>query len=223
MNQTQKQCSFLFTICILVLASIAQAQPKAHPDTKGWKDLFAVDLSNADMPPGEWVMEKGELFAKGHGTIWTKESYGDFMLDMEFKVTKDANSGVFLRPSNPKDILSALEIQVHEKTDGAHCGMVGAIYNAKAPSKSMEKPAGEWNHFTITCKGSHVALIFNGEEVYDVDLNDWKEPGKNPDGTKNKFKKALKDYSRKGPIGLQGLHGKPGANVWFRNMKIKEL
>ena len=101
--------------------------------------------------------------------------------------------------------------------------MVGAIYNAQPPAKEMAKPVGEWNHFTITCHDSHVALIFNGEEVWNVDLNKWTEPKKNPDGTPNKFAKALKDFSRNGPLGLQGLHGKAQAPVWYRNVKIKEL
>jgi hypothetical protein len=82
---------------------------------------------------------------------------------------------------------------------------------------------GEWNRFTITCNDSKVSLIFNGEEVYNVDLNDWSEPKKNPDGTPNKFATALKDFSRKGPIGFQGIHGKEEALVWYRNLKIKVL
>ncbi|MCX6902315.1 MAG: DUF1080 domain-containing protein [Verrucomicrobia bacterium] len=164
---------------------------KGHPDTAGWKDLFAPDLSNVVMPP--------------------------------FKVSKEANSGVFLRSGNINDVLAALEIQVHENADGALYGMVGAIYNAKPPSKPMQKPVGEWNRFTITCQDSHVALIFNGEEVFNIDLNDWKEAHKNPDGTQNKFGVALKDFSRKGPLGLQGLHGRAQAAVWYRNIKIKEL
>jgi len=69
------------------------------------------------------------------------------------------NSGVFLRSGNPKDVLAALEVQVHADTDGALYGMVGAIYNAQPPSKKMQKPVGEWNHFTITCKESHISLV----------------------------------------------------------------
>src|ERR1051325_7236077 len=128
---------------------------KGHPNTTGWRDLFAPDLSNAVMEPGGWAWEKGELVAKNHGTIWTKESYANFILDLEFKVAKHANSGVFLRSGDTKKVLSALEIQVHESTDGGQYGMVGALYNCKAPSKRMEKPAGEWNRFTITCRLLH--------------------------------------------------------------------
>jgi len=193
-----------------------------HPDTKGWKDLFAADLSNA-AEAGKWSFEKDVLVAKDHETLWTKDSYTNFILDLEFKVEKESNSGVFLRSSNPKDVLAALEIQVHDSTDGTGHGMVGAIYDACKPSKDMAKPVGEWNHYTITCKDSLVSVIFNGEEVIHADLNDWPEAHKNPDGTPNKFGEALKDYARRGPIGFQGLHGKAMAPVYYRNLKIKVL
>jgi hypothetical protein len=193
-----------------------------HPDTTGWKPLFAVDFSNA-IGGESWKWEDRVLVAKDHNTIWTKESYGNFILDLEFKVEKEANSGVFLRSGNIKDTLAALEIQVHESTDGGKYGMVGALYDSRPPSKSVAKPVGEWNHYTITCKDSLITLVFNGEEVLRADLNDWPEARKNPDGTPNKFKVALKDYARKGPLGLQGLHGKAQAPVWYRNLKIKLL
>jgi hypothetical protein len=199
------------------------AAPKAHPDATGWEKVLAEDFSNAVTKPGDWIFENGVLVAKNHDTLWTKKSYANFVLDLEFKVAKESNSGVFLRSGDIKNVLSALEIQVHENQDGAHYGMVGAIYNAQPPAKNMARPVGEWNRFTLTCNDSRVSLIFNGEEVYNVDLNDWKEPRKNPDGTPNKFAKALKDFSRNGPIGLQGLHGKAQAPVWYRNIRIKEL
>lgn len=212
----------LGVLCAVAAPSLPAA-PKDHPDTSGWPGLFAGDFSNADTQPGDWAFENGVLVAKTHNTLWTKKSYANFVLDLEFKVAQEANSGVFLRSGNTKDVLAALEIQVHEKEDGARYGMVGAIYNAQPPAKPMAKPVGEWNRFTITCQDSRVSLIFNGEEVWNVDLNDWKEPKKNPDGTPNKFPKALKDFSRSGPIGLQGLHGKAQAPVWYRNLRIKEL
>ncbi|HYF35889.1 MAG TPA: DUF1080 domain-containing protein [Prosthecobacter sp.] len=193
-----------------------------HPDTTGWKDLFAPDFSNA-FGGEHWKIEDGLLVAKDHDTLWTKDSYGDFVLDLEFKVAKESNSGVFLRSGDPKNVLSALEIQVHDSKDGSKYGMVGAIYDAMPPSKSMAKPVGEWNRFTITCRDNLVTIVFNGEEVINADLNNWPEAKKNPDGTPNKFPVALKDFARKGPIGLQGLHGKAQAPVWYRNIKIKVL
>ncbi|MCP5541095.1 MAG: DUF1080 domain-containing protein [Akkermansiaceae bacterium] len=193
-----------------------------HPDTAGWADLVAPDLSNMEGAE-HWQSEDGVLVAKDHETLWTKKAYGNFILDLEFKVAKESNSGVFLRSGNPKNVLAALEIQVHESGDGGKYGVVGAIYDAMPPSKSMAKPVGEWNHYTITCKDSLVTVVFNGEEVIHADLNDWPEVKKNPDGTPNKFPVALKDFARKGPIGFQGLHGKAQAPVWYRHLKIKEL
>lgn len=207
-------------LALLATASLSLAVDP--PDTTGWKDLFAPDLSNT-VDPGKWEFKDGVLVAKDHDTLWTKDSYGDFILDLDFKVEKESNSGVFIRSGNIKDVLSALEIQVHDSADGSKYGMVAAIYDAMPPSKSMAKPVGEWNHFTITCKGPMISVVFNGEEVINADLDKWSEAGKNPDGTPNKFKKALKDYARSGPIGLQGLHGKAQAPVYYRNMKIKVL
>src|SRR5436305_172608 len=79
------------------------------------KDLFAPDLSNA-INGEHWKWENGELVAKDHETLWTKDSYSNFVLDLDFKVAKESNSGVFLRSGNIKDVLAAPEIQVHENT-----------------------------------------------------------------------------------------------------------
>ncbi len=194
----------------------------AHPDTKGWKDLLSPDLANASGAE-HWRFEDGVLVADDHHTLWTKESYSDFVLDLEFKVADESNSGVFLRSGDTNNVLAALEIQVHASADGSKYGMVGAIYDALPPSEEAAKPIGEWNHFTITCQGSLVKLIFNGKLVLDADLDHWPEVGKNPDGTPNKFPRALKDFARSGPIGFQGLHGAAQAPVWYRNIKIKPL
>lgn len=209
-------------IALALFATLSLSFAAEHPDTTGWKDLFVADLSNTVDPAG-WVFEGKELVAKTHDTLWTKDSYGDFILDLEFKVISESNSGVFLRSGDIKNVLSALEIQVHDSADGSKYGMVAAIYDAMPPSKSAAKPVGEWNRFTITCKGPLVSVVFNGEEVINANLDNWPEVKKNPDGTPNKFPVALKDFARQGPIGLQGLHGKAQAPVWYRNVKIKVI
>jgi hypothetical protein len=194
------------------------------PDTSGpgWKDLFDKDLSDA-VQPTKWSWQDGLLVAGDHETLWTKESYGDFILDLDFKVAKESNSGVFLHSWDIKNVLGCIEIQVHDNTDGTKYGMVGAMYDCLPPSKDVHKPVGEWNHFTITFKGSKLNLVFNGEEVINTDLDKWSEKGMNPDGTKNKFPKPMKDYAAPGPMGLQGLHGKAQAPVWYKNLRVKKM
>ena len=185
----------------------------------GYIDLFADDLSNATYKSGSWTYEDGVLEAKGGGDVWAKQKYGDFILDLEFKLSENANSGVFVRTADIKNVLSGIEVQIHENTDKTKFGACGCIYDCLPPKKQMVKKAGQWNHYTILCQANKIQVVFNGEQIIDMDLNEWSQAGKNPDGTKNKFSKALKDYSRTGYIGLQ-YHGDP---VWFRNIKIKEL
>ncbi len=225
MNPFLSKQTILTVLCGLMFAAapaLRAAGAKGHPKTSGWQDLVKPDLSNTVGGEG-WTIQDGVMVAKDHTTLWTKDSYGDFILDLEFKVAKESNSGVFLRSGNIKNVLSALEIQVHDSTDGTKYGMVGAIYDAMPPSKNMAKPVGEWNHFTITCRGPKISVVFNGETVIDADLNNWPEVKKNPDGTPNKFPVALKNFARSGPLGFQGLHGKAQAPVWYRNIKIKPL
>ena len=210
------------------LSSCAESKelpPKGHPTTDaqdGWRDLFAKDLSNCIYKPGSWVMKDGVLTRNGGGNIWTKEKYGDFILDLEFKVAKGSNSGVFLRGDRVEDKdwwQRTIEVQIHDTTDGSKYGACGAIYDCLAPSKNMVKKTGEWNRYTITCKANKIYVVLNGEQIIDMDLNLWTEAHRNPDGTQNKFSTAYKDMPRTGHIGLQD-HGDP---VWFRNIKIKTL
>jgi Domain of Unknown Function (DUF1080) len=193
-----------------------------HPDSSAWQDLIAKDFSNCENAT-HWTISDGVMVAKDHETLWTQQIYADFILDLEFKVAKESNSGVFLRSSDTKNVLKALEIQIHESTDDSKYGMVGAIYDAMPPSQNAAKPIGEWNRITMICKDNWITVIFNTVEIISADLNRWPEAMKNPDGTPNKFPIALKDYARKGPIGFQGLHGKAMAPVWYRNVKIKQL
>ena len=64
-----------------------------------------------------------------------------------------------------------------------------------------------------------VCARINGEKITEMDLDQWTQPGQNPDGSKNKFRTALKDFKREGHIGFQD----HGANVWYRNIRIKPL
>ena len=95
----------------------------------------------------------------------------------------------------------------------------GAIYDCLAPAKNAMRPAGEWNTVRITCQGNLIDIVLNDTPIIDMDLDQWTEQGKNPDGSKNKFRRAVKDMPREGHIGFQD-HGHP---VWYRNIRIREL
>ena len=95
----------------------------------------------------------------------------------------------------------------------------GGIFDIKEPAVNAVKPPGQWNRMTITAMDSKIRVILNHQLTLDIDLEKWTEPHKNPDGAKNKFDVAYKDLPRKGWIGFQD-HGQ---NVWFRNIRIKEL
>ncbi len=149
---------YAFKVTVLLGAGLlfgdsVSAAPASHPDTTGWKRLIANNLANVNIPVGSWELKDDVLVAKTHDTLWTKESYDNFILDLEFKVAKESNSGVFLRSGNTKDALSALEVQVHDSEDGALYGMVGAIYNALPYLISLilmlRKHTGAW---ALPCK-----------------------------------------------------------------------
>ena len=87
------------------------------------------------------------------------------------------------------------------------------------PKVNAVNPAGEWNTCVLTCDGPHIRVELNGKVVQDLNIDDWDTPNKNPDGSKNKFRTALKDFKRTGHVGLQD----HGAAIAFRNVKIKVL
>jgi len=181
-------------------------------DTTGWMN------SGAKAPNAGWVVEGGALIGqKGPGDIWTKERYGDFVLDLEFKTS--GNSGVFIRTDKPTDnVQTGIEVQVDNPSTKPSKHSVGAIYDLVAPTKNVAKK-DEWNHLVITAQGPKLKVELNGEPIAEMNLDEWKEGGKNPDGSVNKYKTALKDFKREGHIGFQD----HGAGVSYRNVKLKKL
>ncbi len=229
-----KRYDFRLTVCLLAVtillgfgclaAPAADAPAAAASSADGWRDLFnGKDFGGwqnaAGGPPGKgWVIDGGAMVrTRPAGDVWTKQRFGDFVLDIEFKT--EGNSGIFIRTGDPKDcVQTGLEIQVYTPAARPSRGSCGALYDAVAPTKEASKK-GQWNRAVITAQGSRITVVMNGEPIVDADLDRWTEPHKNPDGSKNKYNKALKDFPREGHIGLQD----HGANVAYRNIKIKPL
>ncbi len=223
--------SFVAVATLTLVFSISNLSPAAHPkiDLKaGWKSLFnGKDLSGWTCPKGSWAVENGVIARRGGGYLTALDKYGDFILDLEFKLAPKSNSGVIFRlipnPGSDKEYWwdGLLEMQVSDSHGRAVPNKhdCGAIYDMIAPSVNAVKPAGHWNRATIFARGSRIVVIMNAKKIIDIDLNDWPQAGKNPDGTPNKYHKAMKDTPREGFILLQD-HGDP---VWYRNIFIKPL
>jgi len=210
------------TSLLLVLAVALSTTTLHAADQKGWitlfdgKNLDGLTDASGKKPGAGWIIQDGAMVRKtAAGDMWTKQRYGDFILELEFKT--QGNSGVFIRTDNPKDnVQTGIEIQVDKPREpGKHS--VGAVYDLQAPSKNAGTDG--WNKLVVTARGSTLKVQLNGEQIIDTDLDRWTEPEKNPDGTKNKFKTALKDFKREGHIGFQD----HGAEVAFRNVRLKPL
>lgn len=153
-----------------------------------------------------------------------EKQWSDYVLSLDFKISKGCNSGIFIRthsltPRPGKDVgFNGIEVAIDD-TNGAGYHDTGALYDLVKPTKNAMKPAGEWNHIVITCDKNLITIELNGEEVTRMDLDEWTEPNKRPDGSSHKFDIAFKDHPRKGYIGLQD-HGRP---CWFKNIKLRPL
>ena len=71
----------------------------------------------------------------------------------------------------------------------------------------------------LIVSGASVKVVLNGKQIIGADLDEWTTARKNADGSRNKFRTALKNLPRTGSIGLQ-YHGHP---VWFKNIVLKPL
>lgn len=216
----------------VVAASIVRADdlpPKSHPDSSTWNDLIAPDLSNADFPAGVWFIENGAFTASKDETIWSKQDWENFVIDLEFQPDDNANSGVVIYCTDTKNwIPNSVEVQILDdngsKWKDAHpTWKCGAIFGHLAASKSMVKKPGEWNRMTVWAKGRMIYVMINGELVTQCDMTKWTDGKKNPDGSDIPpwLPKPFATIPTKGKIGLQGKHG--DALIHFRNVKIKSL
>jgi len=153
-----------------------------------------------------------------------KKMWGDYVLSLDFKISKGCNSGIFIRtfplkPRPGKDVgFNGIEVAIDD-TEAAGYVDTGALYDLAKPTKNAMKPVGEWNHIVITCDKSVITVELNGEQVTRADLDQFTEKNKRPDGSSHKFDVVYKDHPRSGYIGLQD----HGANCWYKNIKLKPL
>jgi hypothetical protein len=143
-----------------------------------------------------WQLSDGVAAADmGVGFLVTRESYGDFELEVEFFVSPDANSGVFLRCANPAKPGAATCYEVNifdQRRDPTY--RTGAIVGVAKPSVHVDA-GNRWSTYHIEAHGRHLVVKLNGQTTVDVE----------------------DDKLSAGPIGLQYA----GGQVKFRSVRIR--
>jgi hypothetical protein len=178
--------------------------------------------------PAAWRVDSGAItYVPGapetRGDLSTREQYGDFELEYEWRVAPGANSGVMWRVSEDGQFpwLSGPEQQVlddERHLDGripSH--RAGSLYDLVVPPAGVARPVGEFNRARIVARGQRVQLFLNGRPTADVDFAS--DSGRRLVAA-SKFK-AMPRFARNaaGYIVLQD----HGDRVWFRNVRVRRL
>ena len=189
------------------------------PQLRGWTHPGVAGL------PAGWTVRHGVLSKSGPvDDLQSTRTYKDFELELEWKIGKEGNSGIFYRATHQYDQIywTGPEYQLLDdqnapdgKSQLTAAGSVYAVYPAPA---GVVHPYGHWNKARIVVRGNHVTCWMNGRRIIDYDFGsaDWKKRV-----AASKFS-AYPGYGRapEGLIGIQGNH--PGA-IAIRDMRIRVL
>ena len=234
--------------CAIALAAVTQstllqsssesASPQAS-EAGGWTSLFDGKslaswrgYKSQTMPAG-WRIEQGALVKDDRvPDIITKDQYGDFELELEWKIGEAGNSGIFYRgiedadytgaPKNDRIYTTGPEYQLLDdlkaQDNKTRLTCAAAAYGLYPSPEGHLKPVGQWNKTRIIAKGPHVEHWLNDVKVVEYELwsPDWEAKVK-----ETKFKDWPKfGRAKRGHIGLQGDHEGPLAS---RNIRIRAL
>ncbi|WP_029906164.1 DUF1080 domain-containing protein [Prevotella sp. 10(H)] len=199
--------------------------------TNGWRGARI-----ATFPAKGWVVDNGILKvlksdggeSTNGGDIVTTRKYKKFMLSVDFKITEGANSGIkyFVNPDLNTGAGSAIgcEFQIldDDKHPDAKLGVkgnrtLGSLYDLIPAPENKPFKKNDFNTALVIVKGNKVEHWLNGVKIIEYERN-------------NQMWNALVNYSKyrdwpnfgnaaEGNILLQD----HGDEVWFKNVKIKEL
>lgn len=203
--------------------------------TDGWRGYQKETFPNAWMISDDGSLHiqgsgRGELGNTEGGDIIYDQVFSDFHFKVEWKVAEAANAGIFYRGSEDEqwDYIwkTAPEMQVLDNVNHPDAALgkdgnrkAGSLYDLIPADPQNAKLFGEWNSAEVIARGNNIQHIQNGEVVVEYTIGsermaeliaDSKWPGINPNWG---------DIAMEGIIGLQD----HGDDVWFRNIKIKEL
>lgn len=195
---------------------------KTRPKETAFINLFQNnDLSqwHAKKKEGQWTFKNG-IASRGPlktGGMGSNGKYQNFELHFEWNISKGGNSGVIYRAGKGRGLEYQIlddERHVRGKTPTSSAA---ALYDLVAPiTDKTYKPAGQWNSGRIIANGNHIEHWLNGTKVLEIEIGspDWNERFQ-----KSKYSE-IENYGTKASwIQFQD----HGADVHFRNVKIREL
>jgi Domain of Unknown Function (DUF1080) len=205
--------------------------PQSATPASAWRVLFDGKSLSAwrgyktDKIPDGWKIVNGTLAKETPvADIVSKDEFGDFELEIDWKIGEAGNSGIFYRGTEEYDHIywSAPEYQLLDDTKAAdnktRLTCAGAAYALYPSPPGHLKPVGDWNTTRIVARGPHVEHWLNGVKLLEYELGspDWQAKVK-----ASKFN-DWPNYGRaaKGHIAMQGDHT---GSLAFRNIRIRPL
>ncbi len=111
-----------------------------------------------------WICESGP--DKQYGYLSTEKKYDNFLLELEFKLEANGNSGVFFRSDIEGTKISGWQVEV--APEGMHSGGIyesygrGWLIQPKPEDEKALKPK-DWNKMTIQVINDEVSTWLNGQ------------------------------------------------------------
>lgn len=211
----------------------------SNTSTGEWQKLFDGQTTSGWHSYGEkkagkaWKVVDGTLYldAKNKkegqgGDITTNEEFGNFHFKLEWKISKNGNSGIMFFVNEDLKKYGASyntgpEMQVLDN-DGHPDGKfnkhrAGDLYDLIASSSEPVRPVGEWNQVEIISNNGKLDFKMNGVNIVSTTI--WDEQWNNMvAGSKFNTMTGFATY-KSGKISLQD----HGDEVWYRNIEIKRL
>ncbi len=168
---------FIFAFAAFVHSATVSAQ-----SGPGWITLFdGKSLGDWDRTnETNWRVEDGAIVAdekpaKGSAHLVSKKTYKNFQLYVEFWASDDANSGIFLRCSQPENpgARTCYEVNVFDQRKDPTYGTGAIVFFAEVDP--MPKAGGKWNTFEITADGRDITVVLNGKQTANIRNGLWVE------------------------------------------------